>query len=247
MLPIGRPSRTLEPGEKRDRMMQVIGFDVFGTLVDPAGVAEAVRPHAGDATPAFIAEWRRSQLEYAFRRAAMNQYAPFDAVTADALTHAATMTGVEIPDDAREELVGAWTRLPAFPEAAGAIDELRAAGHRCVAFSNGTPAGLDRLLRHNGLHAHLDEILSVEAVGTYKPAPAVYQYLVERGGAGADATWLVSGNPWDVIGARAAGLRAAWVQRDPERTYDPWGDSPDLVVHDLAQLAAHPAFNGAND
>jgi len=227
--------------------MQAIGFDVFGTLVDPAGVAEAVRPHAGETTPAFIAEWRRSQLEYAFRRAAMQMYAPFDEVTADALANAATVTGVEIADDAREDLVAAWTRLPAFAEAAGAIDDLRAAGHRCAAFSNGTQAGLDQLLRHNGLYAHLDEVLSVEAVPGFKPAPVVYRYLVEHGGAGADATWLVSGNPWDIIGARAAGLRAAWVQRDPERPYDPWGDSPDLVVHDLAELAVHPAFTGAND
>lgn len=224
--------------------MQVIGFDVFGTLVDPAGVAEAVRPHAGAATQAFITEWRRSQLEYAFRRAAMQRYAPFDEVTAAALANAATVTGIDIPDGDREGLVAAWTRLPAFPEAAAAIDDLRASGHRCVAFSNGTPDGLDRLLRHNGLHAHLDDVLSVEAVGTYKPAPAVYRYLVERGGVGATATWLVSGNPWDIVGARAAGLRAAWVQRDPDRAYDPWGDRPELTVRELGELAAHPAFGG---
>ncbi len=220
--------------------MQVIGFDVFGTLVDPAGIADTVRPFAGDATSAFIGEWRRSQLEYAFRRAAMGRYAPFDRVTREALDHSVDVTGVEVPADRRDELVTAWTRLPAFDEAAGALDALRAAGHRCLAFSNGTPAGLEKLLAHAGLDARLDGVLSVESVGTYKPAPAVYEYLVQHGGAGVEATWLVSGNAWDVIGARAVGLHAAWVRRDPGAAFDPWGDAPDLVVADLAALARHP-------
>ncbi|MDX1609984.1 MAG: haloacid dehalogenase type II [Halofilum sp. (in: g-proteobacteria)] len=222
--------------------MAVIGFDVFGTLVDPAGIADAVRPHAGERTPAFLAEWRRSQLEFAFRRAAMGRFRPFDEVTRAALERAVAVTGIEVPEAARPELVAGWTRLPAFAEAADALDVLRAAGHRCLAFSNGTPGGLQTLLSDNGLDAHLDGVLSVEPVGTYKPAPAVYAYLVERGGADAAATWLVSGNAWDVIGARAAGLRAAWVRRAPETAFDPWEEAPDVVVADLSELAADASF-----
>lgn len=222
--------------------MAVIGFDVFGTLVDPAGIADAVRPHAGDRTPALLAEWRRSQLEFAFRRAAMGRYRPFDEVTSAALDRAVAVTGVEVPEAKRPELVAGWTRLPAFAEAAAALDALRAAGHRCLAFSNGTPAGLQGLLSHNGLDAHLDGVLSVESVRTYKPAPAVYAFLVEQGCADAGATWLVSGNPWDVIGARAAGIRAAWIRRDPDTAFDPWEEAPDLVVGDLSELAAAAPF-----
>ncbi len=191
--------------------MQVIGFDVFGTLVDPAGIAEPLRPFAGNDTGALVAEWRRSQLEYAFRRAAMGRYRPFDRVTRDALDRALTGTDIDIPVADREDLVAAWTRLPAFTDAAPALDALRARGHRCLAFSNGTAKGLETLLDHAGLAPHLDDVLSVEAVGTYKPAPAVYDHLVTTGGADRDATWLVSGNAWDVIGARGSrdGVAAA--------------------------------------
>lgn len=227
--------------------MQMLGFDVFGTLVDPTGVADSVRPLAGEATDWLIQEWRRSQLEYAFRRAAMERYAPFDEVTAHALDRAIAVTGANIPESQRTELVSAWTRLPAFADAAATLDALRAAGHRCVAFSNGTPNGLDRLLRHAGLMEHLDDVLSVEQVGTYKPAPAVYRFLVEQGGLSPASTWLVSGNPWDVIGARAVGLRAAWVQRDPHSAFDPWGDRPDLVVTGLAELADRPELAAGSD
>lgn len=224
--------------------MRVIGFDVFGTLVDPGAIADAVRPVAGDRTATLVAEWRRTQLEYAFRRAAMGRYVPFDRVTADALERAAVVCGVDVPAADRAELVAAWTTLPAFAEAAPALDALRAAGHRCLAFSNGTPAGLERLLDGTGLASHLDGIVSVEAVGTYKPAPAVYEHLVATGGVGAGDTWLVSGNPWDVIGARAAGLRAAWIRRSPDTPFDTWEEDPDVVAHDLAELAARPGFAG---
>lgn len=223
--------------------MRMIGFDVFGTLVDPAGIADVLRPYAGERTPLLVTEWRRSQLEFAFRRAAMGRHLPFDRVTRAALDRAVVATGVDIPQPEREELVTAWTRLPPFPEAADALDRLRAAGHRCVAFSNGTPKGLQALLEHADLVSHLDDVLSVEQVGTYKPAPAVYEYLVEQGGIDSDATWLVSGNAWDVIGARAAGLRAAWVQRDVGVPFDPWENEPDLVVTDLTELARDPNFD----
>lgn len=222
--------------------MRMIGFDVFGTLVDPTGVADVLRPYAGERTAALVAEWRRSQVEFAVRRAAMDRYQPFDRVTRAALDRAVVVTGVDIPQPEREDLVAAWTRLPPFPEAADALESLRAAGHRCVAFSNGTPGGLQALLEHAELASHLDAVLSVEHVGTYKPAPSVYAYLVDQGGVEPDATWLVSGNAWDVIGARAAGLHAAWVQRDTGVPFDPWENEPDLIVPDLTELARHPSF-----
>ena len=224
--------------------MQVIGFDVFGTLIDPRGIADAVRPQAGDRTEALLTEWRRTQLEFAFRRAAMGRYQPFDRVTRAALDRALAVCGIDVREDDREALVAGWTRLPAFAEAAGALGALRGAGHRCLAFSNGTPRGLEALLSHAGLDEHLDDVLSVEEVGTYKPHPDVYAALVRRGGLSPEATWLVSGNDWDVIGARAAGIRAAWVRRDASAVFGPWEEEPDLVAGDLESLAVHAVFAG---
>jgi 2-haloacid dehalogenase len=40
-----------------------------------------------------------------------------------------------------------------------------------------------------------------------------------------------------VIGAKACGWRAAWVQRDASSIFDPWEYSPDLTVHSLTGLA----------
>jgi 2-haloacid dehalogenase len=48
--------------------------------------------------------------------------------------------------------------------------------------------------------------------------------------------WLISSNPFDVIGAKACGLRTAWVQRDPKRIFDQWDFEPDVIVRSLAEL-----------
>jgi len=39
---------------------------------------------------------------------------------------------------------------------------------------------------------------------------------------GSDA-WLVSSNPFDVIGVISAGMRAAWVKRSPDALFNSWG------------------------
>ena len=48
---------------------------------------------------------------------------------------------------------------------------------------------------------------------------------------------MISGNPWDVIGGKAAGLKAAWIKRDPAKIFDPGEFEPDLVVKDLIELS----------
>jgi 2-haloacid dehalogenase len=84
----------------------------------------------------------------------------------------------------------------------------------------------------------LSAVVSVDDVRTYKPDPAVYLHLVARGGATADQTWLVSSNAWDVLGAKSAGLRAAWVRRQGKAPWEGWGIAePDLLVASIGDLS----------
>ena len=110
-----------------------------------------------------------------------------------------------------------------------------------MAFSNGVEASLRKLLSQARLLPPLSGVVSVDDVQTYKPHPAVYRHLVTRGGAPADHTWLVSSNAWDVLGAKSAGLRAAWVRRH-EQPWEGWGIAePDLVVASLGELPSRIA------
>jgi 2-haloacid dehalogenase len=83
----------------------------------------------------------------------------------------------------------------------------------------------------------LDDVISVEEIRTFKPDPTVYAHAVERFGQTAHATWLVSSNPFDIIGAKMVGLCTAWLKRDPKAVFDPWGVELDLVLSRLDQLA----------
>jgi 2-haloacid dehalogenase len=120
---------------------------------------------------------------------------------------------------------------------AGALRKLKDAGCRNYAFSNGEPDDLACLLAHAGLDAVLEGIVSVHDVQSFKPDPAVYRHFLEQTGATKRETWLVSGNPFDVIGAHMAGWRTAWVKRDPTAVFDPWDIEPKAVIADINELA----------
>lgn len=216
--------------------MAFIGFDVYGTLVDPLGIDAALREHVGDLAERFAATWRERQIDWTFRRALMGRYVDFDAVTRDAFRITSAMLGVDLRT-AEAGLLDVYRRLPAFADAAEGLSRLAEEGHRLVAFSNGVGATLRGLLGHARLMPPLADVVSVDEVRTYKPSPVVYQHLVMRGGQGAERTWLVSANAWDVLGAKAAGLRAAWVRRSARMHWDGGGiGEPDVIVASLAEL-----------
>lgn len=216
--------------------MAAIGFDVYGTLVDPLAMSGALLPMAGERAAEMAAVWRAKQLEYSFRRALMDAYENFDVCTRDALRYAARTAGVELSEVDEQRLIDGYLDLEPYPDVIPGIDALQAQGHAVVAFSNGVEASLRELLSRAGVLDHLDGIVSVDSIRTFKPNPAVYRHLAEQLESPRDETWLVSSNYWDVTGARQAGLHAAWLRRDPSAIPDPWGIEPDVVVSTIEEL-----------
>ncbi|MGO9083847.1 MAG: haloacid dehalogenase type II [Candidatus Sulfotelmatobacter sp.] len=215
----------------------VLGFDVYGTLVDPFGTERQLESLYGDRGSAICALWRQKQLEYSFRRGLMRCYEDFDACTRRALSFAAKTFKVELPEAVQRQLLADYLSLPAFPDVLPALETLKASGCGLVAFSNGVESSLRTLLGNAGVLYYFEGVVSVDDIKTFKPNPDVYAYLVSRGGRSREDTWLVSSNPFDVIGAKAAHLKAAWVRRNPEAVFDPWEFKPDIVVGDLTALA----------
>ena len=226
-------------------MAPVLAFDVYGTLVDPSGMVAHLQTHTGDDAETISALWRQKQVEYAFRRGLMRQYADFGVCTRQALDFAFQSVGRSLDADTVDVLLRAYQHLPAFSDAIRALAALKS-HYRLFAFSNGTPNAVEGVLHNAGLRDYLEGIVSVHETGTFKPNPAVYEHARQATGAGDNPLWLVSGNPWDVIGARSAGLEAAWVQRDPGTIFDPWGIEPSLVIEDLMELADKLPANASN-
>lgn len=214
-----------------------LGFDVYGTLIDTAGMAMALREHVGEQAPAFAVAWRSKQLEYAFRRGLMQRYRDFSVCTRQALDYCCLQFRTPIDDDGRSKLMERYLFLPAFPDAQPGLAALRQSGFRLFAFSMGRYDDVTALLDHARLREHFEGIVSLEAIECYKPSPAAYRHFMDTTGTPAADAWLVSGNPFDVLGAVAAGICGAWVKRSPDAILDPWEIAPTVIADDLPGLS----------
>ena len=216
--------------------MTTLAFDVYGTLIDTSGVAVALEKHVGDRAPAFAALWREKQLEYSFRRGLMQRYEPFTICTQNALDYACGSFGIELTETDKAKLMAAYRILPAFSEVAQGLQALQTAGYQMYAFSNGHPDDVENLLVHANIRNHFLGVISVHEVKSFKPDPAVYEYFLQRVDVSSNEAWLISSNPFDVIGAMAVGMCAAWVQRSDKALFDPWGITPTVTIRDLSEL-----------
>ncbi len=218
-------------------MAYALAFDVYGTLIDPSAMTDYLRDVAGDQAPRLSTLWRETQLSYAFRRAAMRQYAPFSQVTSEALRYALATIGLKTTTAQMSEILAQYRHLPAFGDAEPALLALSGQGHRMHAFSNGTRSDIAALMDTSGLSTFLQAPVSAEDAKSFKPDPRVYTLFETATGASAANTWLISSNPFDIVGAWACGWRTIWVQRDAGVPFDPWGQRPSHIVQDLSQIA----------
>ncbi|MEJ2057321.1 MAG: haloacid dehalogenase type II [Desulfofustis sp.] len=217
-------------------MTITIGFDVYGTLIDTAGVTDALKRCAGSRAVEFSNRWREKQLEYSFRRALMQNYVHFGHCTRHALDHTCAAMGVEIPEAEKRELLAGYKVLPPFADAQEALPLLKKRGYRLFAFSNGKPEDVASLLENSGISSYFLDVVSTDEIKSFKPNPAVYAHFLRRSGATGSEAWLISGNPFDVIGAVSAGMRGAWVKRSPQALFDPWEIEPSLTITGLTEL-----------
>jgi 2-haloacid dehalogenase len=181
--------------------------------------------------------WREKQLEYTFRRALMRQYVDFDACTVQALRFVSAQLGAPLEKDDELALLESYLHLPTFSDVRSGLKRLRGAGHSLVALTNGVEQSVRSLLEHAGIDGYFEAVLSADQIATFKPDPAVYALLKQVTDVYPNETWLVSGNPFDVVGAKACGLKVAWLRRDPAKTFDPWEFTPDLAVQNLDELS----------
>ncbi|MGB7451080.1 MAG: haloacid dehalogenase type II [Lysobacterales bacterium] len=219
-------------------MPTTLALDIYGTLIDPLAVSTALVTHVGDGAGAFAETWRSRQLEYSFRRGLMGSYRNFTQVTRAALDFACETHGVKVSDDDKIKLMDHYRALDAFPDVAPALATLQQEGATLHAFSNGVADDITALLEHAGLDDRISSIVSADEVQTFKPDPRFYAHFLERTGATVAMTWLVSSNPFDVIGAAACGWRTVWVKRNPNAVFDPWEHVPTVVISNFTEMPA---------
>jgi len=217
-------------------MTITLGFDVYGTLIDTAGITEALKKHAGENAAAFSSLWRDKQLEYSFRRGLMQNYQHFAVCTRNGLDYVCEVMGYDISPEDRDSLMAQYRILPAFSDVKEALPRLQQGDFRLFAFSNGRKADVCSLLEHSGISSYFSDVISTDEIKSFKPNPAVYAHFLRRTGATGKEAWLISGNPFDVIGAISSGMRGAWVKRSAHACFDPWEIQPTTTVTNIAAL-----------
>ncbi|MBV2360100.1 haloacid dehalogenase type II [Thalassococcus sp. CAU 1522] len=221
-------------------MAQICVFDAYGTLFDVAAAARKLAETPSGAAiaetwPALAEDWRRKQLEYSWLRAVTGDYVPFWQVTKDGLDWALAKAGQDDPE-LREALLALYWELAPYREVPEMLARLKAAGKACAILSNGSPDMLEGAVDSAGIGTYLDAVLSVEAVGIFKPARAVYDMVGARFGCAPEAVLFVSSNGWDAAGAAAYGFQTVWVNRRGE----PVDNLPGRPQHVLADLTTIP-------
>ncbi|HEX4195659.1 MAG TPA: haloacid dehalogenase type II [Stellaceae bacterium] len=216
-------------------------FDAYGTLFDFASAAARCADVLGDKAQALTPLWRDKQLQYTWLRAAQNRHADFWQVTGDALDFALeTLRIADTQGALRKRLMDCYLTLDAFPEVPAMLLRLKAAGVATAILSNGTPAMVIAAARHAAIDTAFDHLLSVEEVGAFKPARAVYQLAADRLGVPTTAVAFMSSNAWDIHAASAFGFTTVWCNR----TGQPRERLPGAPDREIATLAELPALLG---
>lgn len=218
-------------------------FDAYGTLFDVAAAArtaaaEPAFPALGPAWPALAEHWRAKQLQYTWLRAVTGAHTDFWAVTQDGLDWALEKTGLAGDPALRTRLLDLYWELQAYPEVPEMLAALKAAGHNTAILSNGSPDMLRGAVQSAGIDAVLDDCLSVESVGIFKPDRAVYDLVGARFDCAATEVLFVSSNGWDAAAAAGYGFQTAWVNR----AGDPVDRLPWTPAHILPDLTGIPAL-----
>jgi 2-haloacid dehalogenase len=234
--PMTRESEDLAPL----RGVRACVFDAYGTLFDFAAATRQCRDVLGDNADRLTTLWRDKQLQYTWLRAIQGLHADFWQVTGDALDFSLETLNLNSPG-LRDRLLALYLALDTFPEVRDVLSKLKAAGLRTAILSNGSPTMLAAAVNAAMLGTLLDEVLSVEEVGVYKPHPKVYQLVVDRLGIPASAISFQSSNAWDAYAASAFGMQVVWCNRYGQRRERLPG-APDREIKSLARL---PALVGA--
>lgn len=219
-----------------DAPIKVVLFDVNETLSDMAPLRG--RLEEVGAPPELSATWFAGVLRDGFALTAAGSYAGFreiaDAGLRGLLAQVHGWSGDAAA--AAAHVLDGFASLEVHPDVPDGVRRLRAGGYRLATLTNGTAALTEQLLARAGLREQFDALLDVGAPRAWKPAAAAYRYATDALGVDQAEALLVAVHPWDIDGARRAGLQAAWLRRGVA-DYPAVMSPPSLIAADLRDLA----------
>lgn len=220
--------------------VKVCMFDQYGTVVDMQGgltaIAEPFLRKKGwkGSANSFVTWWRRTHFENSMIDALLHrEHTPYREIGHRAVAHVMDRAGIAYTKDEVCYLVGEIEKLKPFPEVPAALAKLHTR-YQLVVLSNGDPDMLETAKQYHGIA--FDKVISVAEANSFKPHVATYTKAAELCGLKPDQILFVANHAFDCIGAKAAGMRTAFIDRR-SRPFGETPHQPDILVPTMKDLA----------
>ena len=217
-----------------------LSFDQYGTVVDmQGGLVEVATPFlAAKGWPGrpdqFVTWWRRTHFENSMIDALCDRgHTPYREIGRRAVSYTLERAGIAYTDAEARTLVAAIETLRPFPEVPAALARL-GSRYRLAILSNGDGDMLEAAKPHLG--HRFDRTISVQEAGAFKPHRRTYETACRLLECAPHEVMHVANHAFDCIGAKAAGLRAAFIDRR-QRPYGQTQHQPDVIVPSMTALA----------
>jgi 2-haloacid dehalogenase len=226
--------------EALKKHVKVVMFDQYGTVVDmQKGLTEVATTFLKDkgwrGNPgSFVTWWRRTHFENSMIDALLHrEHTPYREIGFRAVCYTMDRAGIRYSDDEARYLVSCIERLKPFPDVPAALARLRTK-YKIVVLSNGDPDMLEAAKQYHGVP--FDRVISVAAANSFKPHVATYTKAAHIMGVRMDEVLFVANHAFDCLGAKAAGMHSAFIDRR-RRPFGRTPHQPDIRVDDMKALA----------
>lgn len=210
-------------------------FDINETVLDLSSLKPLFGKHFG--SEAITATWFSMLLHSSNVCALTGVKSDFGSLAGIMLETLAARIKIRLSADAKQEILGAFATLPAHPDMREALEKLKAAGYRTVAFTNSSINLVTSQISNSGLMELFDRRISVESTGSFKPDPKVYHFAAEQLGQPIEQLRLIATHDWDTHGALSAGMQAAYIDRSGA-PYHAQYLRPDAFAESMTELVA---------
>ena len=213
---------------------KIIIFDVNHSLLNMFTLKEEVNAALENEMGFEI--WFPKLLHYSLVETTTKNYRNFTEIALETFRMISDKFDKSFTNSEVANIISEITKLPPFPDVKPGLEELKSSGYRLIAFSNGKPDVLQSQLKFAELNSIFDGIHSVEEVKKYKPHPRSYQYILNKYRVTAQKALMVAAHPWDILGAKRAGLKTCFIERPGEIFYQ-LADKPDLRLNGIDKIS----------
>ena len=230
----------MAPHETLKARIKVVMFDQYGTVVDmQGGLTDIAKPFlekkGWKGNPgSFVTWWRRTHFENSMIDALLHKtHTPYREIGHRSVAYALDRADIQYTPEEVGYLVSCIEQLKPFPDVPAALERLQAR-YKIVVLSNGDRDMLETAKQYHGIP--FDHVISVAEANSFKPHVATYTKAAEIVGVRMDEVLFVANHAFDCIGAKAAGMHTAFIDRR-KRPFGGTPHQPDIWVDDMKSLA----------